>query len=74
MLLPPPGPPGEPAGLEADLRGNDVMLMWSPGATHGATIVSYVIEFMSNFRTEWRVKIKDLRVSNSIMEENPDKR
>ena len=59
------GPPGEPNGvIQGDSTGADfrpigrdqraVRLYWSDGARHGSDIISYTIQFRTNFDKRWR--------------------
>ncbi|KAK7482492.1 hypothetical protein BaRGS_00026309 [Batillaria attramentaria] len=68
------GPPSEPAGLYGKLDGRNVILSWTVGSSHGAPILFFVLEHMSNFFPTWRVKIDRINVAEAVDQEYPDRR
>ncbi|XP_046576744.1 contactin-like [Haliotis rubra] len=52
----------------------DPLIDWTDGADRGNPIVYYIIEFNTNFNSDWRVMIQRLGVPETVDEDNPDKR
>ncbi|XP_067685752.1 contactin-like [Haliotis asinina] len=68
------GPPGEPAGAYCNQEGMELVLRWTDGADRGNPVVYYIVEFNTNFNSDWRVMIQRLDVPETVDEDNPDKR
>ena len=49
-----PGPPGEPAGVHAEVDGTTATVLWTPGTDHGSPVHSFTIEYITNYNSLWR--------------------
>ncbi|XP_048236575.1 contactin-like [Haliotis rufescens] len=68
------GPPGEPAGVYCDQEGMALNLHWTDGTDRGSPIIYYIVEFNTNFNSNWRVMIQRLGVTETLDDENPDRK
>ncbi|XP_067686212.1 contactin-like [Haliotis asinina] len=68
------GPPGEPAGVFADVTGRSAKLTWTIGATHGMPLTSFAVQFRTDYRPEWRVILDGIPNVEVIDTKFPDRR
>ncbi|XP_033733167.1 contactin-like [Pecten maximus] len=64
------GPPGEPAGVYADLSTrtpHSLRLKWTPPPDHGSPILYYIIESKTLFNPEWKVQVANISEQDALL-------
>ncbi|XP_041371563.1 contactin-like [Gigantopelta aegis] len=64
------GPPGEPAGVYAEIDGTSATIIWTPGTDHGSPVHSFMIEYNTNYNHNWRLLTQYIPYTESIVEES----
>lgn len=64
------GPPGEPAGVYADLSTrtpHSIRLKWTPPPDHGSPIIYYIIESKTVFNPEWQTHVANVTEQDALL-------
>ncbi|OWF48663.1 contactin-like isoform X2 [Mizuhopecten yessoensis] len=64
------GPPGEPAGIYADLYSrtpHSLRLKWTPPPDHGSPILYYIIESKTQYNPEWKVQVANISEQDALL-------
>ncbi|XP_046331627.2 contactin-like [Haliotis rufescens] len=68
------GPPGEPAGVFAEITGRLATVTWTIGTTHGMPVTSFAVQFRTDYRPEWRVILDGIPNEVAVDSTYPDRR